>query len=91
MHDGNGIVYILELKKSKGYDRGETPIEQVEGYIEKYKDDEKYRILLKNYPMVENLNITEYKGVVIKGDKDTDKIFADLEKGYTIIKIPEKF
>lgn len=90
IHDGNGIIYILELKTSKGYSRkdGKSPHEQVQEYIEKYKFDEQYKELLLNYPMVEKLNkITEYRGFVVKGDKNTEKIYVD-EDGD--IRIPEK-
>ncbi len=90
IHDGKGIVYILELKTSKGYPRkdGKNPHEQVQEYIEKYKLDEQYKKLLLNYPMVEKLNeIKEYRGFVVKGDKNTEKIYVD-EDG--IIRIPEK-
>ena len=90
IHDGNGTVYFLELKTSKGYLRedGKTPYEQVQEYINTYGNDEQYKELLLNYPMVENLKkVEEYRGVVIKGDKNTDKIYKD-EDG--VIRIPEK-
>lgn len=91
IHDGNGIVYILELKTNKGYPRkdGKNPHEQVQEYIEKYKLDEQYKNLLLNYPMVEKLDkITEYRGVVVKGDKNTETIYKDEDTGE--IRIPEK-
>ncbi len=90
IHDGNGVVYFLELKTSKGYSRedGKSPEEQVKEYIKQYEGDKQYEMLLLNYPMIEKLNkIKEYKGFVVKGDKNTEKIYKD-EDG--IIRIPEK-
>ncbi len=91
IHDGNGTVYFLELKTSKGYLRedGKTPHEQVQEYIDTYGNDEQYKELLLNYPMVENLKeINECKGFVVKGDKNIKEIYYD--KDEDIIRIPEQ-
>lgn len=85
-HDGDGTVFLLELKCSKG-DSIEEARNQVNEYVKIYQNDEAYKKLLLNYPMTRNLNnIEKYVGIVVVGEKGR----MHIEKtGNKVIKIPE--
>lgn len=85
-HDGEGNIFLLELKCSKG-DSIENAKNQVDEYVTIYQNDEAYRKLLLNYPMTRNLNkIVRYIGIVVVGEKEREHI----EKvDDNVIKIPE--
>jgi hypothetical protein len=70
--DNLGRVYFVELKSNKN--KSDNPYNQVREYLDIYgKDGSKNKDmedLLENYPNYSLPKITEFIGVVVKGDKD---------------------
>ena len=68
-HDGNGKVLFFEFKSSDN--AGDNPHEQVVGYIKKYRNNEDFQELLRQYPAIHTLDAESivFEGWVVRGDE----------------------
>jgi hypothetical protein len=68
-HDGNGKVLFFEIKSEDN--KQDNPKEQIEAYINRYKNDKYFKELLMCYPTTIPIDtkINSFEGWVVKGNE----------------------